>query len=670
MADRRIKAIIEAQDRATPKINKLRGAFIALGTVISAAVIGRGIRALTRGIGEAVDAAAIQEQAEVTLAQAIRQTGESYREVLPELKAYASQLQDLTGVGDEAILKSQALLVSIGQLEGEGLKRATRAALDLSAAIGVDQRTAFDLVAKAAAGYTGTLSRYGIIIDQSLPQSEKFAAALELIEQKFGGQAQAQLNTFTGRLKEFQGRVGDLQEAIGGPFKDIFTEVLAEILSPFVKKLTEVATESNALRTALVNISLTMVDVAEAMERIARSDAFVGLMAAAVTELARLKQNLELVSALFNEQGGEVDDISKRYDALRERLRGLFDPKEIDVGSQLVKGVVEPLKELSEVVADLPEFPLLLGDITGPVQDLETMVDLLGLVDFSELEVEARRVSIAMVELERSGLAFTNPKRYRVLDNELREIATTLEEMGVFVAGFTSTIERSFLSADEALQLFVEGGDAAIQETGQEIERLGITIERNIRGIAVDAANEFGDALVDAAFEGEIAFDKFFKSLIKDILKAIVKAQILDKIIKNLGQSGGGGSQGSSAGSSGSDPFFPTSDGGTGSGDDPFFPTSGARYGGIVGTDIVAMQSGGILRGGIPNRDSIPVLAQSGESFLSKELTDFLLESASGGGGGMNVTINAVDGESVRRLLEDNPEAVAAGMQRAARAGL
>ena len=97
----------------------------------------------------------------------------------------------------------QALVASFTK-NVEEIKAATQAALDLSAATGQDLNSAFLLLARAAAGETSMLSRYGITLDESIPKSEKFAAAVEKINEQFGGQAAAQAQTFSGLLAQLE----------------------------------------------------------------------------------------------------------------------------------------------------------------------------------------------------------------------------------------------------------------------------------------------------------------------------------------------------------------------------------------------------------------------------------------------------------------------------------
>jgi hypothetical protein len=71
------------------------------------------------------------------------------------------------------------------------------------------------LVAKAAAGNTESLGRYGLKIDQNIPQNERFAALLNLIKTNFDGLAEAKVNTFAGSIAQLTNTFNDLKEEIG-----------------------------------------------------------------------------------------------------------------------------------------------------------------------------------------------------------------------------------------------------------------------------------------------------------------------------------------------------------------------------------------------------------------------------------------------------------------------
>lgn len=155
-----------------------------------------------------------QEDAVEKLNQALKNQGAFTEQTSRDIQEYAASLQKVTTVGDETILNQQALLVTFG-LQGKELQRATEASLDLSAGLGIDLKAAALLVGKAFAGDISTLSRYGIKIQEGLEESEKFEAVLQKLNQQFGGQARARLNTFSGQVENLKNRVGDLQERLG-----------------------------------------------------------------------------------------------------------------------------------------------------------------------------------------------------------------------------------------------------------------------------------------------------------------------------------------------------------------------------------------------------------------------------------------------------------------------
>jgi hypothetical protein len=149
------------------------------------------------------------------LTAALRAQGVSSTKVRDEILKYSTALQRQSTYGDEAITEVQKLLFQLGRLEGEGLRTATKATLDLAAGLGIDLHSAAMMVAKAAAGNTTTLGRYGIQITKTGDQAKDFAAVLEQLQGKFGGAAQAATQTAGGAFAQFKEATGDLVEIIG-----------------------------------------------------------------------------------------------------------------------------------------------------------------------------------------------------------------------------------------------------------------------------------------------------------------------------------------------------------------------------------------------------------------------------------------------------------------------
>ena len=137
----------------------------------------------------------------------------------------ASALQQLTGFGDENIITAQSALAAyIG--EEESIKRATKATLDFASAKGMDLAAAADLVGKTIGSSTNALSRYGIEVQGVVGSTERLDSALAGLNAKFGGQAEARLDTFIGQLELAGGNLGDVGELVGQELVPSLTEAL------------------------------------------------------------------------------------------------------------------------------------------------------------------------------------------------------------------------------------------------------------------------------------------------------------------------------------------------------------------------------------------------------------------------------------------------------------
>lgn len=194
-------------------LGAIRGKILAISAALAAAFT---VNKLADFLKESAKEAAEAEKATNALSASLAQIGQFSQGAVDSFSDFASTLQRTTGIQDDVIKQNAALLVSLGNLSGEGLERSTKAALNLSQALQIDVGTAFDLVAKASTGNTAALSRYGIKIDESIPKSQKFAETLKLIETRFGGLAETRLNTFEGALTNLSNAFGEVKEAIGG----------------------------------------------------------------------------------------------------------------------------------------------------------------------------------------------------------------------------------------------------------------------------------------------------------------------------------------------------------------------------------------------------------------------------------------------------------------------
>lgn len=173
------------------------------------------LRPIINFMSSAIHAAAEQEDAVNRLNVALEAQGYNVTAVSAAYQRMATDMQRSTRFGDEAIMQVQQQLTTFGKVGPESMQRVTQAVLDLATAKKIDLRAATDLMSKAAVGETGTLSRYGIIIDQTIPKTEKFAAVLKLVEERMGGSAQADTLTYSGAVAQLKNSWGDLLENFG-----------------------------------------------------------------------------------------------------------------------------------------------------------------------------------------------------------------------------------------------------------------------------------------------------------------------------------------------------------------------------------------------------------------------------------------------------------------------
>ncbi|MDD5459834.1 MAG: hypothetical protein PHF37_10635, partial [Phycisphaerae bacterium] len=223
---------LEKMDKIGPKVMSA----LKVGAVAAtAAIVG-----MTAIVKKSLDAFGEQEKSVAMLNQALKNQGNFTQAASLDLQRYASQLQKVTIFGDETILKAQSLIASFG-FEGETLKKLTKATLDLAAAKGMDLTAAADLVSKAVGSSTNALTRYGVEIDGAAGSTARAESAVKNITRLFGGQAQAQADTYAGAIVQMNNAIGDTMEVIGEEFapviKDaaLFIKDNVDVIQDFVR---------------------------------------------------------------------------------------------------------------------------------------------------------------------------------------------------------------------------------------------------------------------------------------------------------------------------------------------------------------------------------------------------------------------------------------------------
>lgn len=353
--DRLEKSFSDFSQTATKETKKASSAMDTFKGVLGAQSLVAGFGLLKNAasglfnvfITDGIAAAKVQEDAINSLNISLKASGQFTEEASKDFQDYASSLQSVTKFGDEAILQNAALIQSLGQLDQEGLKGATKAALDMSAALGISLTSAATLVGKAAVGEIGSFSRYGLAIKKGSDNAETFANALDQINSKFGGAAEGQVKTFSGASQQLSNTFGDLTETFGF-FVTKNSLVVAAIggLQKGIAKLdTFVKSNEDTIREFIENGVLFAVDSIKPLGSavVFLNDAFNGLIN--VWDFARLGLN-ELVGVFVD---GTLS-ILETAKAAKEFL-GL-DTSGIDETIASVRLLAEVSNEVSEEISD------------------------------------------------------------------------------------------------------------------------------------------------------------------------------------------------------------------------------------------------------------------------------------------------------------------------------
>jgi len=160
-----------------------------------------------------------------------------------QLEQLAVDMQKLVGISDETTKSAIALGLQMG-IESEQIERATKVAIDLSMALGVNLETAMRMLARGTEGNIGALSRYIPALRELNLESASTEEILNAVEQRVGGISEMMSGSVlahTNRLKE---SFGDLKEEIGRGLAPAINSLVSG-LSILIEKMTTVIKQNN-----------------------------------------------------------------------------------------------------------------------------------------------------------------------------------------------------------------------------------------------------------------------------------------------------------------------------------------------------------------------------------------------------------------------------------------
>lgn len=159
-------------------------------------------------------AAMVQEDAVLSMNQALANAGRYSEEASKEFQTLATEIQRTTRVGDEQSIAILAMASNYARTNEEA-KKLAMASIDLAAAMNMDVNGAILNLGKTFSGLMGELGE-SIPEIRNLTQAQLEAgAAVDLILNKFGGTAASQANNFKGIWTQMANAFGDVTEEVG-----------------------------------------------------------------------------------------------------------------------------------------------------------------------------------------------------------------------------------------------------------------------------------------------------------------------------------------------------------------------------------------------------------------------------------------------------------------------
>lgn len=196
--------------KSTQTLNRaVKGLAVSFGAIFGARAIIKGARGL-------LTAWSVQEEAVEGLRAALAVTGRDGAGALERITKRASELQQVTTQGDEAIIAATASFALLAQsLDADELARSQEALIGIADTFFKgDVQAAALIVGKSIGSTTNALTRYGIQVDVNATQSEKLNQILQQ-SHAFFEVSKRRSETLAGAAKQLSAVVGDLKEAFG-----------------------------------------------------------------------------------------------------------------------------------------------------------------------------------------------------------------------------------------------------------------------------------------------------------------------------------------------------------------------------------------------------------------------------------------------------------------------
>lgn len=286
-----VERVTKEVDKADKAANKL---LKTLGNLVSAAAI---FKVFKGGVQTFIAA----EEATSALDAAFRRLGKTnaaYRRELTELNA---ELAKSTIYTTAELAASQALALNMG-ISSDNIKKATEAAIGLSAAYGKSLGEAMRMLALAANGNYIMLKRLGIQVDSSISPAENFAKILDQLAWTME-EAQAKTKTTGGAITQMNKSLAGAKAALGEQLAPYVKDAVG-LIGGLADKFANAEPETKRFVTVMGTVTMGMLALKSAIGLKAIADNLSGVtgVAASTAKQKATKEEIALEKALQKEK--------------------------------------------------------------------------------------------------------------------------------------------------------------------------------------------------------------------------------------------------------------------------------------------------------------------------------------------------------------------------------
>lgn len=262
---------------------------------------------------------------------ALANQGRFSKQASKDLLDFAAAMQKATRFSDDMVVSASSVLAGFGQTT-EQIKKTIPVVLDFAQATGVEVPQAASLLGKAFAGNASALARYGVVVDDSKSKTAKFSDVMAQLQGRFGGQAAAATQSFSGQIEQLKNAFGDVEKAAGK-----FLAVMIDLPGKSSGAIGIIERLAKFIGSDLI-IAFT--------EARARFVEFFAVIIEKFAEMAHTIGDRPIMAKLFGMDAGAMKGVAKDLDNYAAALRNVAAVyrKEGDALAKpgVVPGVVDP----------------------------------------------------------------------------------------------------------------------------------------------------------------------------------------------------------------------------------------------------------------------------------------------------------------------------------------